>query len=250
MATLPPETVDRIIDQLHDDRASLAACSLVSSTFVSSARFHLFSELELDYSKISSFLQLLDVPWCTIPPAMGRIIIGQRNTIRPCWYASFVPQDTPSIISRLQGVHSIRFQNTSMSCIPPPFWCLLQSLDGVKKIEFHQVFFGRPIHFFQYVCTRPQLETLSISESFIGTTAFDFDVTQFRPQTQFSIPFLEAAQLSSGALSWLLGQNPIPHIHTFQIYFDLGPWDSLHQCAESLGTMVQELKIILPADPC
>ncbi|KAI0752917.1 hypothetical protein C8Q80DRAFT_1267382 [Daedaleopsis nitida] len=39
---LPPELLDQIIDNLHNDKDSLRACSLVCRSLVSSARFHLF----------------------------------------------------------------------------------------------------------------------------------------------------------------------------------------------------------------
>ncbi|KAK7690551.1 hypothetical protein QCA50_005649 [Cerrena zonata] len=46
---LPPETVDRIIDHLFDDKPSLAACSLVCKQWEPAARFHLFHTITIVY---------------------------------------------------------------------------------------------------------------------------------------------------------------------------------------------------------
>ncbi|CAL1711933.1 unnamed protein product [Somion occarium] len=44
-----PEIVDLILDHLHDDKASLKACSLVCKAWLTSCRFHLFYELHVPY---------------------------------------------------------------------------------------------------------------------------------------------------------------------------------------------------------
>ncbi|KAJ7156261.1 hypothetical protein C8R46DRAFT_1115533 [Mycena filopes] len=41
----PPELVDRFIDNLHDDRHTLATCALVSKTWTPASRYHLFSRV-------------------------------------------------------------------------------------------------------------------------------------------------------------------------------------------------------------
>ncbi|RDB18962.1 hypothetical protein Hypma_014410 [Hypsizygus marmoreus] len=48
--TLPPEIVDSIIDQLHDEPVSLKNCSLVSKTFVSRTQKHLYTSIRLVFS--------------------------------------------------------------------------------------------------------------------------------------------------------------------------------------------------------
>ncbi|KIY62879.1 hypothetical protein CYLTODRAFT_360842, partial [Cylindrobasidium torrendii FP15055 ss-10] len=41
-ARLPPEICDIIIDFLHDDKPTLAACSVVAPSWTSAARYHLW----------------------------------------------------------------------------------------------------------------------------------------------------------------------------------------------------------------
>ena len=47
VARLPPELIDRIIDYLHSDPRSLAACSLVCKLWEPTSRFHLFRRIDL-----------------------------------------------------------------------------------------------------------------------------------------------------------------------------------------------------------
>lgn len=43
--SLPNELIDSIVDNLHDDRPSQLACTLVSRTFLASSRYHLFGRI-------------------------------------------------------------------------------------------------------------------------------------------------------------------------------------------------------------
>jgi len=45
---LPPEILDRIVDQLHDDLATLKACCLVSKSWIQRAQKHLFTSLSFN----------------------------------------------------------------------------------------------------------------------------------------------------------------------------------------------------------
>ena len=44
---LAPETLDRIVDLLHNKREPLKACCLVSKSWVSRTRKHLFADIDL-----------------------------------------------------------------------------------------------------------------------------------------------------------------------------------------------------------
>ncbi|KAF9644347.1 hypothetical protein BDM02DRAFT_3103092, partial [Thelephora ganbajun] len=43
---LPPETLDYIVDFLHDNRETLEQCCLVSKSWVPRARKHLFADIK------------------------------------------------------------------------------------------------------------------------------------------------------------------------------------------------------------
>ena len=46
--SLPPETLDFVIDQLHDEPATLRACCLVSKSWIPRTRRHLFAHVQFD----------------------------------------------------------------------------------------------------------------------------------------------------------------------------------------------------------
>lgn len=58
-SNLPPELADYVIDSLHDDRASLLACTLVSHSWLPSNRLHLFSRrrIRVRTPQLSDFLE-------------------------------------------------------------------------------------------------------------------------------------------------------------------------------------------------
>lgn len=62
-ARLPPELCDIVIDHLHDDKLSLAACCLVCHSWLRAARYHLFDSIyvhcEKDAEAFNKFLEYL-----------------------------------------------------------------------------------------------------------------------------------------------------------------------------------------------
>ncbi|RDX43685.1 hypothetical protein OH76DRAFT_1299475, partial [Lentinus brumalis] len=59
---LPPELTDRVIDHLHDDPTSLAACSLVCSAWLPAARLHHFREVTVVCGNVHAFHGLIHHP--------------------------------------------------------------------------------------------------------------------------------------------------------------------------------------------
>ncbi|KIY53303.1 hypothetical protein FISHEDRAFT_55372 [Fistulina hepatica ATCC 64428] len=54
-SALPPELLDEVFSHLHSDKATLRACSLVSSNWLLNSRRHLFYHLQLRVDSFSSF---------------------------------------------------------------------------------------------------------------------------------------------------------------------------------------------------
>jgi len=50
--TLPPETIDHIVDMLHDTPKTLRNCSLVAKSWVPRTRMHLFADIKFSSSKV------------------------------------------------------------------------------------------------------------------------------------------------------------------------------------------------------
>ncbi|KAF9003312.1 hypothetical protein BDQ17DRAFT_497107 [Cyathus striatus] len=263
---LPPEILDEIVTNLSADRRALCAVSLASSVFLPCARHHLFSEVILESSAICVFLKLLDVPWSTIAPTVRSVIISETapNAYKGCLETRrkkgyYVPENPQRLRERMQGVHSITFSDISLADIPPPFWRLLNDLKGVKKLVVHQMSFDTPGTFFQYICSLPALETLSISKSSWEATS---GVTvlppapsassvgkQFKAQGPFRIPLLDIGRHSQyDIMEWFLMQRPVPPVHTFRIHLDgcCATTAMVRQYIEEAGESVQQLHIDMP----
>lgn len=243
---LPYETMDAIIDHLYDDRVALGACGLASSALLPTSRRHLFSEVVVECSGICTFLKLLDVPWSSIPTAVKRMVIrerrGQHGSAQGKTY--YVPMDSARLYARLQGVKSIRFSGISLGDIPPPFWRLLHFLEGVRELEVDQMTFDTTHEFFQYICSLPALEALSISNP--SWDVVPLELAEYHPKIPICIPLLDVGRLSQhGILEWILAQNPIPAIHTFRINYDSSAAEiqTVRQYIQATGAAIQHLYV-------
>lgn len=244
---LPTEIKDEIISHLHDDHRALSACSLAASIFLAPARHHLFSEVNVECSKLCVFLELLDAPWCSIAPAVVRMSIHGEKSLRmhdSNAIGGYVPSDGMRLISRLQGVRRIRFSHLSFSRISP-FW---HDLKAVRELEFHRTRIESPFLFFQYICSLPLLAALSITQSYMPTATLDMSL--FRRVKTLSIPLLEVTKASRALLDWFLVQDVIPYVQTFVLDLNGSPIEMSTACkyAEAVGPSVHNLHIRLPVN--
>ncbi|KAF8886128.1 hypothetical protein BD779DRAFT_1673307 [Infundibulicybe gibba] len=245
---LPPETIDAIIDHIHDDTVALKACSLVSSTFLPSSRHHLFSEIVLECSAICNFLKTLDTPRSTIASALSRIVIRRTKFFRGEQKPHHIPENTARLYQHLQGVTHVKFCDVALADIPPPFWRLLHNLLGIKSLEVQKMTFDSLPRFFEYICSLPALESLSISKAFWAPVPYSFKTGQFRALSSFNVPLLDVGQLSQcGILEWFLSQQPIPPIHTLRLSL---PAEAarIHAYLTANEFVIQNLCITLPID--
>ncbi|KAI0633267.1 hypothetical protein C8Q77DRAFT_1114016 [Trametes polyzona] len=60
MPDLPPEIIDRVLDYLHKDHRTLAACALAGRVMVQTTRYHRFRELQLSPKHIPTLIALVD----------------------------------------------------------------------------------------------------------------------------------------------------------------------------------------------
>ncbi|TFK41421.1 hypothetical protein BDQ12DRAFT_720273 [Crucibulum laeve] len=247
---IPSEIVDYIVDYLHDDRLTLLACSLTASPFLATSRLHLFSEVKLDYAGIDTFLQVLDVPYSTIAPAMRRLVIDkQKAQNTPAISSSkkrepYIPKYRANLVASLQGVQSICLSNCWLVYIPTPFWHLLSDLKGVHTLELRKFLSSSTTQFLSYVCALPSLKTMSVSE--VVWDPLRCDLESFQSQKSLAIPLLEVTKHSQyGILEWLMTQQPVPHVNTLRIVIDTvhGPvvLSTVQRYLSAVGASVQHL---------
>ncbi|KAJ6624192.1 hypothetical protein B0H10DRAFT_2212925 [Mycena sp. CBHHK59/15] len=70
---LPQELFDLIIDHLFDDVNSLSACALVSASFLSSSRAHLFSHIKIGPQNPRTSIDALNTLFAQHPALAGRV---------------------------------------------------------------------------------------------------------------------------------------------------------------------------------
>ncbi|KAJ3506452.1 hypothetical protein NLJ89_g6862 [Agrocybe chaxingu] len=76
VVSLPQETLESIIDFLHDDRPTLLTCSLASPRLMPACRHHLFSEVLVHPTRLTSLLKLLGAPRCSFSRSVSRLIVS------------------------------------------------------------------------------------------------------------------------------------------------------------------------------
>jgi hypothetical protein len=151
-ARLPPELIDAIIEQLHDDRAALATCALVCRSWVPASRHHLFSDVTIWPATLSNTFTLLSSPSCTIPSAVEHLTLSQHNIFR---------SDVWEVVRKLSRITGLCISHVVMDVSPPPtlapLLCNLEALN-LKDVYFHG---SGPFHSLSHHC--PHLRHLSFS---------------------------------------------------------------------------------------
>ena len=102
MPVLANELVDAIIDFLHEERSSLYACALVSKSCLSSARYHLFSDIVVDSKNFPSFLSLIESTSHIAPLVRGLAIIDMGYYQRS--QRDFLAQNMSRVAPSLRNV--------------------------------------------------------------------------------------------------------------------------------------------------
>lgn len=106
---LPPELVDRIIDFLHNEPKSLAACSRVARSWSATSRYHQFSSVKLisdkDWAKFDRLIE--------ISPTMIHTMRGITIDFSGAHSARWV-----SVCTRFTSLENI----TMFGAIIPPNW--------------------------------------------------------------------------------------------------------------------------------
>lgn len=117
---LPQEIIDMIVDYFHDDKRSLVACSVVSSTWLPAARHHLFYTHRLDARRdgtgyagaVSSFLE---------DPRhfhVRELVLSPGASPHP---SSELQSDAlRSLVTRSPQLHSLQLRQTGFNSPPWP----------------------------------------------------------------------------------------------------------------------------------
>ena len=107
---LPQELIDMIIDYLHRDKITLAACGLVCRGWLCASRHHLFSKIMLSAHKESRIWSLLD-----LLGGMSNTIAMSVQHLVLCdffpWFEPALTQELIDITSQLRAVKLLSFDS-------------------------------------------------------------------------------------------------------------------------------------------
>ena len=160
---LPPETLDCIIDLLHDEPATLKDCCLVSKLWVPRTRKHLFANIELlSVKDIHSWKKAFPDP--SISPAY------HTHTLSVCWTQAVTEADTwaGGLIQTFPRVIRLKLtrptlsndvQTTLSTLREIPFAPFYKFSPTLKSLHVNFIFLPC-VQIFDLVCSSPLLEDL------------------------------------------------------------------------------------------
>jgi hypothetical protein len=156
----PQEILDRILDFLHDNRATLYSASLVSHAWVHAPRYHLFSQTLLTeiYGRgrllkenARSFLVLAHSEHCTILPAIQYVIfvVATQELVD-----DLVKILAPSKrLSQLTYIHTLRSETISWNA---------QILSNIHDFSFDFLWYNFDADAWRLVTSFPNLHSLAL----------------------------------------------------------------------------------------
>jgi hypothetical protein len=212
---LPPEIIDTVIDHLHSDKPSLAACALISKDFLPSTRFHLFSEVSVQPGHMLLLLELLASPSNQIAPFIQRLLFDNLGKL--LFYHGITEVERcirliPLLTSRLPHVKSLRFSNFDLEHVPEDIRRdLFSSFPDFKDLDLSSLHFYRFSEFIDLVCAFPSLEKISlkwVSWTYSGQHSPQINA-RGSPLIRWNLSRYSGQSLIDlGA--WLLDQEPPP----------------------------------------
>ncbi|KDR76986.1 hypothetical protein GALMADRAFT_267206 [Galerina marginata CBS 339.88] len=118
---VPQELVDAIIDHLHLDIQTLAACGLVCKSWVPSSRYHLFHVWEVNLwsrdNLFSDFTSLLEHPLCSFMPSIKEIVFIRYYRSSP-WASWVISRVSPWLLHLPISSLSLASLDTGLSPNP------------------------------------------------------------------------------------------------------------------------------------
>ena len=171
---LLPEILDYTVDLLHDNPATLKQCCLVSKSWVSRTRRHLFADINFNSSYgLEAWKKTFPDPANSPAYHTRSLFIGCPRSVTAAdaeeggWIRAF------SRVVRLE-LHTHPYHNPEASLIPfHNFSPALKSLRVVNLLPRSQVF--------ELVCSLPLLEDLNIQEYQVDEA--DYGKVGFQPLT-------------------------------------------------------------------
>ncbi|KAF8632148.1 hypothetical protein AX17_004890 [Amanita inopinata Kibby_2008] len=249
---LPQETVEEIVSYLHDDRASLFACSLSNSALVPVTRRYLFAEVIISLHQIKSAVCMLGDKHGTVAEAVRGLTIADQpppNKGSGCVDVDCSENTLPDISSlrlRLQRLARLRFEHVCDSEIAPVFWELANGLCGVQEVQVDQMFCDSSERFFAFMSSLPALERFAVSRS--HWSGLDSKLDFPRSQSFRHVSLLDIGPFAQNhVLQWLLTHQVALSVQVLRLNLaiDLETALLVKRLVDIVGCNLHELHISL-----
>lgn len=248
MPVLPSELIGTVIEFLHGDRSTLCACALASKFCLPSARYHLFSEIEVNAENFPSFLSLIESTSHIAPSVRGLTVYGGAKILGVRGRATpadvFLAQNMSRVAPSLYNV--IRLKIASLNWDFSTLETLAHSLAAfetkVRRLELKILRFRTFGHVTDFICYFSNLRHLDLNSV---TWTSDCD-----PHTVRCLRMPEALTVHTGEflrgksafmLTWLHIQCPPPKL--ISATFRVTEFDSRHVIPATFGETLQILHI-------
>lgn len=254
---LAAETVDAVIDYLHDDKAALATCTLVRRSWTPAARLHLFCDLIVDSENFPSLLSVLDTS-----PDIGFVVRSftvqgghDKQPLSPyrrrkysALDAAFAAQ-AADLAAHMPNVRSLKLQMAAvaweLSIQEDILSGLSRTLTTITQLALTRVNFRTFGHATAFICTFPTLRRLTMTDVSWDTNAMVTPALA-RPLI-VEISSMQIAIHARSLVDWLRVQDPLPAVHTasVQVGFDEGNYVTRRLLRSTLGPSIQILHLNL-----
>jgi len=211
---LGAETIDTIIDHLHDDRLALQACSVTCKQWLPSSRYHLFSKVLLSPFNVDKFRKLIETTCYDIASIPWHLTLSEFNAYI-CWHEGIditaANEHLRSVSVRLRGVTFLRMERSEGLDSK-----ILSRWSKILELEMVNMSLSGMDDAFQLVHEFPELQMLSMENVSWNSCAIsrrDYTQRAQRPSFVLRNMRLEGAAFTD-MTNWLLCLSPTPAVRT------------------------------------
>lgn len=252
---LPQELIDRIIDQLHEDKSALASCALVNKQWVYRSHYHLFHTITLRADKEYIIDKFLDSIHCQIPRIRPfyldvRHIRFFQHTSRPFPECE---QSTPlshKLVSRLAFFPNVHALTISVGGpIETTTSSILHSVFGhVTKLALRGLQFPDISKMTFLLSGFPALEVLDLQVDFVTR----YSEEEQHLQSEYSIPVfasLRSLQLDSwpskALYPWFSSHQRLPKLTCLALVLDDHDPKHIGNLLAKFGPQLEKLRLYM-----
>lgn len=205
---MPLELVDLILDYAHSNPSTLAACSLVCKSWFPSARFHIFSSVNLNADSACAFSSILNSTSSTIAHFINRVDV--KDT---CESARWLPAVFPSL-DRLPSLTAISITSSFDTPFSHAVLYTLSSFTNLVELKLVDCSFDDFSDVQELLCAFPALESLHIEADWPEPSSIE--PTADSPSLRLKELFLrcEAAHV----LEWFLIQPDVAPVSKLTLH--------------------------------